>query len=79
MSSPKCASCDKQRFELKNTASKLLPTMKFLLCNDCIAKGWEPRWAVVMAAQQFGNQHVRAFVSKKKYAGNPIAFEEVVV
>lgn len=78
MSDVKCTSCGKQRFELKQISSKLLPGMKFLMCNDCIAKGWEPRWAVVMAGQQFGNQAVRGFVSKKKYSGEVIKLEEVV-
>lgn len=78
MSDVKCTSCGKQRFELKEVSSKLLPGMKFLMCNDCIAKGWEPRWAIVMAGQQYGTKSVRQHVVNHKYHGEKITLEEVV-
>ena len=73
-----CASCNRQRNSLTDTPSGLLPGMRFLLCTDCITKGYEPRWAVIMAGQQFGNDHVRKHVSKKLYVGESIALEEVI-
>lgn len=78
MSDVKCTSCGQQRFELKEVQSKLLSGVRFLMCNDCISKGWEPRWAIVMASQQFGNQKVRLHVSNHRYAGDKITLEEVV-
>lgn len=78
MSNVKCASCNGQRNELKDVPSKLLPGMQFLMCNDCISKGWEPRWAVIMANQQFGNGAVKPFVTNHLYAGNQITLEEVI-
>lgn len=78
MSNVKCASCDGQRHELKEVPSKLLPGMKFLMCNTCIANGWEPRWAVIMANQQFGNKVVKPFIADHRYAGSKITLEEVI-
>lgn len=78
MSNVKCTSCGEQRFELKNTQSKLLPSMKFLMCTQCITKGFEPRWAIIMAGQQFGNALIKTYVSKRKYSGATILLEEII-
>jgi len=78
MSNVKCTSCGEQRFELKNVQSKLLPSMKFLMCTQCITKGWEPRWAIIMAGQQFGNDLIKSYISKGKYHGEKILLEEVL-
>ncbi len=73
-----CASCDKQKNALVETDSSLLPGMRFLLCADCISKGYEPRWALIMAGRQFGNQAVRKHITKHLYSGEKITLEEVI-
>ncbi len=78
MSSANCASCGKQRFELAQVSSRLLPGMKFLMCNNCQDQGFEPRWAVVMAGQQFGSDVVKQHVLNHRYIGDKITLEEVV-
>ena len=78
MSNVRCVSCNKPKFELKQVPSKLLPGMKFLMCNDCTTLGHEPRWAIVMAGQQFGTQAVRSHVVGHKFTGDKITLDEVV-
>ncbi len=73
-----CASCDRQRNSLTQTSSVLLPGVPLLLCTDCISKGFEPRWVIIMAGRQYGNEAVTKHVSKKLYSGPTIALEEVV-
>lgn len=73
-----CAVCDKQRNELHEKKSAILPKTKYLACNDCIANGLEPRWMVALALRS-GVEVAKRFLSEKKYPGDEISAKEIMI
>lgn len=73
-----CYSCNKTKNQLSVKKSSILDINLFL-CETCIAAKLEPRWAVVISGRQNGIDHVREIVSKKRYLGDAITAEELMV
>ena len=71
-----CSSCDQIRHQLRRRQSKLLPSFTLNLCNDCIAKKFEPRWIIIMAGRKFGPEYVKDYLDPKKYSGDEILLKE---
>ena len=73
-----CYSCNKSKNELAAKKSVLLP-INLLLCKSCTDNKLEPRWIVILAGRQYGSDHVKEFISKKKYAGPDITASELLI
>lgn len=71
-----CSSCDQIRFQLRRKQSKLIPAFTLNLCNDCIAKKYEPRWIIIMAGRQYGPEFVKDYLVPKRYHGDEILLRE---
>jgi len=37
------------------------------------------RWVVILAGRQFGSEHVKEYIIKKRYIGQPILADELLV
>lgn len=72
-----CAVCDKQKNELHEKTSAILPKTKYLICNDCQAKGHEPRYIVALAYRA-NVEAAKKFVVQHLYPGDEIKLREVV-
>lgn len=75
----KCFSCNKQKNELSAKKSELLHGVDLFLCTTCLELKLEPRWVVVLAGRQKGPDHVRDFVLKRRYLGEDILANELIV
>ena len=73
-----CYSCNKSKNQLNARKSTLIP-INLLMCEGCIASKFEPRWVIILAGRQFGSDHVKEFVVKRKYIGDPILADELLV
>ena len=73
-----CYSCNKSKNELSLKKSLILP-INLLLCKTCSDNKFEPRWTVILAGRQYGSDHVKEFISKKKYAGPDITASELLI
>lgn len=71
-----CSSCDQVRYQLKRRQSKLIPSFTLNLCNECIARKYEPRWIIIMAGRQFGSTYVKDYLEPKRYHGEEILLKE---
>ena len=49
-----CYSCSIARNKINAVKSNLIPTINLMLCETCLASGYEPRWAIVIAGRQSG-------------------------
>jgi len=74
-----CYSCKKQKNQLHPSESKLLKGQQLLMCQTCIDSKFEPRWVIVMAGRQFGAEFVKDYVIKRRYVGNIILADELLV
>jgi hypothetical protein len=74
-----CYSCNKSKYQLHPTESKLLPGTTLLLCQTCIDEKFEPRWIVIMVGRQLGPEKVRDYITKRKYVGSEIYANELIV
>jgi hypothetical protein len=72
-----CAVCDKQRKELHRKTSAILPSTKYLICNECLTAGLEPRWIVALAARS-NVEAARKHIVNKLYLGPEIVLREVM-
>ena len=75
----KCFSCNKQKNELSAKKSELLHGVDLFLCSSCLDLKLEPRWVIVLAGRQKGPDHVREFVLKRRYLGEDILANELIV
>lgn len=75
----KCFSCNKQKNELITKRSELLQGVDLFICATCSEARFEPRWVVVLAGRQNGADFVKDFVTKKRYIGDEILANELLV
>lgn len=73
-----CSSCRKHRYQLRARKSKLIPNVTLYLCNDCVAKKFEPRWTVIMAGREFGIEVVKDYLKPQRYLGEEIKLSELL-
>lgn len=73
-----CYSCNKSKNELSAKKSSLL-AINLLLCKTCTENKFEPRWIVILAGRQYGADHVKEFIAKKKYIGLDITASELLI
>jgi NMD protein affecting ribosome stability and mRNA decay len=73
-----CYSCNKSKNELSAKKSMLLP-INLLLCKSCTDNKIEPRWIVIIAGRQFGPDHVKEYIAKKRYVGVEITASELLI
>lgn len=73
-----CYSCNKSKNELSAKKSVLLP-INLLLCKSCTDNKLEPRWVVILAGRQYGSDHVKEHIAKKKYVGVDITASELLI
>jgi len=73
-----CYSCNKSKNELANKKSALLP-VNLLLCKSCTENKLEPRWIIILAGRQYGSEHVKEYIAKKKYVGLDITASELLI
>lgn len=73
-----CYSCNKSKNELSTKKSALI-SINLLLCKSCTENKLEPRWIVILAGRQFGAEHVKEYIAKKKYVGTEIAASELLI
>jgi len=72
-----CSSCRQPRNELKKRKSKLI-SAPILLCNVCIDKRREPRYAIILAARSNGVDTVRWYLKNHAYCGDEITASELL-
>ena len=73
-----CYSCNKSKNELNSKKSSLL-AVNLLLCKSCTDNKLEPRWIIVLAGRQYGAEHVKEYIAKKKYLGIDITASELLI
>jgi hypothetical protein len=73
-----CYSCSKSKNELSAKKSVLLP-INLLLCKSCTDNKLEPRWIVILAGRQYGSDHVKEHIAKKRYVGVDITASELLI
>jgi hypothetical protein len=73
-----CYSCNKTKNKLDVKKSSLLDINLFM-CETCVNSKFEPRWVIILAGRQHGAELVRDFVIKKRYVGESITAEELLV
>jgi hypothetical protein len=74
-----CYSCNKQKNQLSPVDSKIIKGSKLLMCATCIEGGFEPKWAIIMGGRQFGPEYVKEYILKRKYVGQEILANELIV
>ena len=75
----KCYSCNKQKNELHPKKSELLDGVVSMMCQSCIDLRYEPRWIIVLAGRSKGADTVKEFITKRRYLGNEILANELLV
>jgi hypothetical protein len=73
-----CYSCNKSKNQLNARKSTLIP-INLLMCETCVSSKFEPRWVIILAGRQFGSDHVKEFVVKRRYIGESILADELLV
>lgn len=77
-SGARCAVCQKNKFELRNRKSRLNGQPMFV-CNDCFSNKYEPRWLVIITAQDDkDNPIVRDCLINHRYVGAEIPAVDLV-
>ncbi len=74
-----CYSCSIARNKINAVKSNLIPGINLMLCETCLASGYEPRWAIVIAGRQSGSELVKDYVLNKKYIGEEIVASELLI
>jgi NMD protein affecting ribosome stability and mRNA decay len=74
-----CYSCSIARNKINAVKSSLIPSINLMLCETCLASGYEPRWAIVIAGRQSGSELVKDYVLNKKYIGEEIVASELLI
>jgi protein-arginine kinase activator protein McsA len=73
-----CYSCNKQKNQLHSVKSNLIKGTVLLLCQTCIDSKFEPRWVVILAGRQFGQNYIKDYILKKLYVGRDILANELI-
>lgn len=73
-----CYSCKKTKNKLSVKKSTLMPINLFM-CDSCISDKLEPRWVVILSGRQNGIDAVRDVVTKRRYLGDVISAEELII
>lgn len=73
-----CSSCDRPKNKLFPVKSTLVSGMTLYMCKTCLDKGYEPRWAIIMAGRTLGVQPIRRFIINHLYEGEKISASEVI-
>jgi len=73
-----CYSCNKSKNKLNVKKSTLLPINLFL-CESCITGKLEPRWVVILSGRQNGIDTVREVIVKRRYIGEEISAQELMI
>lgn len=73
-----CYSCNKTKNKLNLKKSSLLPINLFL-CESCITSRLEPRWVVILSGRQNGIETVREVILKRRYLGEEISAQELMI
>ena len=73
-----CYSCNKNKNKLNSKKSSLL-NINLMMCETCIDAKFEPRWVLILAGRQFGAEHVKEFIQKKRYVGQEISASELLI
>lgn len=76
-SGAKCAVCQKNKFQLRNRKSKLNGQAMFV-CNDCFINKYEPRWLIIITAQDAGIESVQDYLINHRYIGDEIPAVDLV-
>lgn len=71
-----CESCGKNKNNLKQEQSKLLPK-KLLMCQECITRKFEPRYIIILAYMSNIEKAID-FIKEQRYLGEPILMTEVL-
>ena len=50
-----------------------------MMCQACIDAKFEPRWVIVLGGRQRGADFVREYIVKRRYIGNEILANELIV
>lgn len=53
--------------------------INLLLCKSCTDNKIEPRWIIVLAGRQYGAEHVKEYIAKKRYIGTDITASELLI
>lgn len=72
-----CSVCKKSKNEVHAKKSRLLPTMKLLLCNDCLENKREPRFVIVIVGRD-DFKAVEEYIKHHRYVGADITAKELV-
>ena len=75
----RCYSCGLQKNELLPKKSDIIKGVVILMCNSCLEQKFEPRWVIVLGGRQSGPDHVRDYIIKRRYIGETISAEELIV
>jgi hypothetical protein len=70
-----CAICNKPKDKVIPTASLL--GSEIFACRTCITQGYQPRWAIIIAARTYGRAAVWQYIEKDKYYGDKITAKEL--
>ena len=73
-----CYSCNKSKNQLEAKKSSLL-AVNLLLCQTCTDNKFEPRWIIILAGRQYGPEHVKEHIAKKRYVGTDITASELLI
>jgi len=74
-----CDCCKMSAFSLSVAESKVMPDVRLIMCVNCIEKGFEPRWSIVMASAAHGlTDCIKELINNKLYIGPPINAIEVL-
>jgi hypothetical protein len=49
------------------------------MCQTCIDEKLEPKWVIIISGRQYGPEHVKDFVQKRKYLGSEITASELLI
>jgi len=73
-----CYSCNKSKNKLSVKKSALLPINLFL-CETCLTAKLEPRWVVILSGRQNGIDSVKDAILKRRYLGEEISAQELMI
>lgn len=73
-----CYSCNKSKNKLNIKKSALLPINLFL-CESCSTNKLEPRWVIILSGRQNGIDVVRDVILKRRYIGEEISAQELMI
>lgn len=59
--------------------SNIISGLNLMMCEFCLAAGFEPRWVIIIGGRQFGAPLVKDYVVNKKYVGDEIVASELLI